>query len=200
VADGTFDDGSGKGHMLKAAAVNGATVKLDPRGNGQALTFPTKCTGIGCPRLVLQAVDVPDLNPGAGDFRYGAQVLLSPAEGAAPSNILQKGYSSAGGQYKLGVDGVSGKAGCAMSDKDSTTIYVAKSQTGIADGSWHALECRRVGTALSILVDDQVRGTVTLPAGLAVVTTQPFSVGGKGTGENNNQFHGSVDDVWISVG
>ena len=200
VTDGTFDDGSGKGHMLKAAAVNGAAVKLVPRGNGQALVFPAKCTGLGCPRLVLQAVDVPDLDPGAGNFRYGAHVLLSPAEGAAPSNILQKGFSTEGGQYKLGVDGVSGKASCAMSDKDSTTIYVAKSQAGIADGSWHALECRRAGTTVSILVDGQVRGTVTVPAALSVVTTQPFSLGGKGTGENNNQFHGAIDDVWISVG
>ena len=199
VADGTFDDGSGHGHMLKATAVNGATVKLAPHGNGQAMVFPAKCTGLACPRIVLQAADVPDLNPDAGNFRYGADVLLSPAEGTAPSNILQKGYSTAGGQYKLGVDGVTGKAGCTMSDKDSTTIYVARSQTGIADGRWHKLECRRVGTALSILVDTQVRGTTTVPANLSVVTTQPFSLGGKGTGEKNNQFHGSIDDVWISV-
>jgi hypothetical protein len=200
VADGTFDDGSGKQHMLKAVAVNGAAVKLLPHGNGQALVFPAKCTGVTCPRLVLQAVDVPDLNPGAGAFRYGANVLLSPAEGAASENILQKGYSTAGGQYKLGVDGVSGKPSCAMSDKSSTTIYVAKSQAGISDGGWHALECRRAGTTLTIVVDNQVRGSATLPATLSVVTTQPFSLGGKGTGAKNNQFHGSLDDVWISVG
>jgi hypothetical protein len=37
-------------------------------------------------------------------------------------------------------------------------------------------------------------------ASLAVTAGQPVSLGGKGTGENNNQFHGSLDDVWISVG
>jgi hypothetical protein len=75
-----------------------------------------------------------------------------------------------------------------------------RSRTSIADGGWHTLECRRSGTTLTILVDDRMQATATIPANLAVVTDQPFSVGGKGVGVDNDQFHGSVDDVWIKVG
>jgi hypothetical protein len=199
IADGTFDDGSGKGHLLRAVVRNGGAIRTTPHGNGQALTFPPKCTGDSCPRIVLQADDTPDLNPGATPLRYGAGVLMSKAEGSAPENILQKGYA-VGGQYKLQVDGVSGKPSCGMSDRSAETVYVVRSRTSIADGKWHALECRRSGTTLSILVDDQTQATATIPANLSVVTEQPFSVGGKGAGVDNDQFHGSVDDVWIKVG
>ena len=198
VADGTFDDGSGRGHLLRAVVRNGGAIKLTPHGNGQALTFPVACTGDGCPRLVLQATDVPDLNPGTAPLRYGADVLLSKAEGAAPENILQKGYSS-GGQYKLQVDGISGKPSCGMSDKNGGAGYLVRSRTSIADGTWHALECRRDGSTLAIVVDGQVQATAAVPAALSVVTPQPFSVGGKGVGVDNDQFHGSIDDVWIRV-
>jgi hypothetical protein len=198
VPDGTFDDGSGHGHLLRSVVRNGGTVTMTPHGNGQALTFPPKCTGDTCPRVVLQSADVPDLNPGTAPLRYGAGVLMDKAEGSAPENILQKGYS-AGGQYKLQIDGVSGKPSCGMSDTAATTVYVARSRTSIADGEWHTLECQRAGATLSVLVDDQVQASTAIPAELSVLTAQPFSIGGKGVGADNDQFHGSVDDVWIRV-
>ena len=200
VPDGTFDDGSGNGHLLKALAVNGGAVRTVKHAAGQGIAFPAKCAGTACARVVLQATDVPDLNPGAKNLRYGANVLLSPAETSSGENIMQKGYSTAGGQYKLQVDGISGKPSCVMSDKTDPAIHVAKSQKSVADGGWHTLECRRTGTTLTILVDDQDGGGATVPATLEVVTPQPLSIGGKGTGVNNDQFHGSLDDVWISVG
>ena len=200
IADGTFDDGSGHGHLLRAVVRNGATITMSPHGPGQALTFPPKCTGATCPRLVLQSADTPDLNPAAGPLRYGAGVLLAPAETSSGENVLQKGYSTGGGQYKLQVDGISGKPSCGMSDKDATKLYLARSRTSIADGSWHSVECRRTGPTLSILVDDQMQASIAIPPTLSVVSTQPFSIGGKGAGANNDQFHGSVDDVWIHIG
>jgi hypothetical protein len=199
VADGTFDDGSGKGHLLRTVVRNGGAIRMTAHGNGQALVFPPRCTGATCPRLVLQAADVPDLNPGTAPLRYGADVLMAKTEGAAPENILQKGYA-AGGQYKLQIDGVSGKPSCGMSGRTDSTVYLARSRTPISDGQWHTLECRRAGATLSIVVDDQVQAGTPIPAGLSVVTAQPFSLGGKGVGEDNDQFHGSLDDVWIRVG
>jgi Concanavalin A-like lectin/glucanases superfamily len=200
VADGTFDDGSGNGHTLRTYAVNGGALKTVSHGTGQGIAFPPKCTGTDCPRVVLQAADAPDLNPGARDLKWGAYVLLSPAETSSGENILQKGYSTAGGQYKLQIDGVSGRPSCVMSDKTATTIHVAKGTASAADGNWHTLECRRTGTTLTVLVDDKVQGSRTIPAELSVVTTQPLSLGGKGTGANNDQFHGSIDDAWVSIG
>ncbi|AGZ42268.1 hypothetical protein AFR_19980 [Actinoplanes friuliensis DSM 7358] len=200
VTDGTFDDGSGNGHLLKTLAVNGGALQTVRHGNGQGLAFPRKCSGANCPRVVLQATDVPDLNPGTKNLSYGAAVLLSPAETSSGENVMQKGFSTAGGQYKLQIDGISGKPTCVMSDKTASAIHVAKGTSSVADGDWHSLECRRAGTELTIVVDDQEAGSTTVPAALEVVTPQPLSLGGKGTGANNDQFHGSIDDVWISIG
>lgn len=200
IADGTFDDGSGHGHLMRAVVRNGGKIVMSPHGDGQALTFPPKCTGTTCPRLVLQAADTADLNPGAGPLSYGAGILLAPAETSSGENILQKGYSTGGGQYKLQVDGVSGKPSCGMSDKTASTLYLARSRVSIADGKWHAVECRRTGPTLSVYVDDQLQRSVAIPAALAVASPEPFSLGGKGAGADNDQFHGSLDDVWIHVG
>ncbi|MFI6078042.1 LamG-like jellyroll fold domain-containing protein [Actinoplanes sp. NPDC051343] len=200
IADGTFDDGSGHGHLLRAVVRNGGKIAMSPHGAGHALTFPPKCTGTTCPRLVLQAVDTPDLNPGSGPLAYGAGILLGTAETSSGENVLQKGYSTGGGQYKLQVDGVSGKPSCGMSDKTATTLYLARSRASIADGRWHSVECRRTGPTLAVYVDDQMQSSIAIPAALAVASTQPFSLGGKGVGANNDQFHGSLDDVWIRVG
>ena len=200
IADGTFDDGSGHGHLLRAVVRNGGKITMSPHGSGQALAFPPKCTGTACPRLVLQAADTPDLNPGPGPLAYGAGVLLGAAETSSGENVLQQGYSTGGGQYKLQVDGVSGKPSCGMSDKVATTLYLARSRVSIADGQWHSGECRRTGPTLSILGDAQIQASVAIPAARSGVTAQPFSLGGKGVGANNDQFHGSLDDVWIHVG
>ncbi|WP_130507566.1 LamG-like jellyroll fold domain-containing protein [Krasilnikovia cinnamomea] len=201
VADGTFDDGSGNGHLLKAFATNGAKATLVAHGTGQAVLFPPKCAvAATCGRLNLQAADSADLNPGTRNLRFGAAVRLSATETSSGENIVQKGYSTSGGQYKLQVDGASGKPSCVMSDQNSTTLYVAKSALSISDGGWHTLECRRVGTSLTIRVDDVQRGAAILPVTLSVVTTQPLRMGGKGLAVNNDQYHGYLDDVWISIG
>lgn len=197
IADGTFDDGSGRGHLLRMVTRNGGVPKLVPHGLGQALQFPAKCTGATCPRMVLQGESTPDLNPGTQPIRYGAGVLLSPAETSSGENILQKGYSTGGGQYKLQVDGVSGKPSCGIG---SETVFLARSRVSVADGNWHSLECRRTGPTLSILVDDVLQAGVAVPVALAVDTASPLTVGGKGAGPNNDQFHGSLDDLWVHIG
>jgi hypothetical protein len=197
--DGTFDDGSGSGHVLKVAA-RGAALRSTPHGNGQAVVFPDRCAGTGCSRLVLRAANAADLNPGSKPIRFGANVLLAAGQTSEGENILQKGYSTTGGQYKLQVDGTKGKPSCVLSDRSSTTIHSARSTVSIADGGWHSVECRRAGTALSILVDGVVRGTAAVPAGLSIDTTQPLSLGGKGLAENNDQFHGTLDDAWVAIG
>lgn len=202
IADGTFDDGSGHRHLLRAVTRGGAKVAMEPHGAGQALTFPPRCAGPSCPRLVLQAEATPDLNPGIKPLRYGASVRLpsAPAGATGPDgqNVLQKGYAGAGGQYKLQVDGVTGKPSCVLTDEDGS--YVARSRTSIADDEWHTLECRRTGPTLAIVVDEQVRTTTAVPPALAIESDQPFSLGGKGVGANNDQFHGALDDVWITIG
>jgi len=200
VPDGTFDDGSGHGHLLHTLTRNGGKLTMTPHGSGQALTFPAKCTGDACERVVLQAADTPDLNPGDRPLAYGAAVLLSATETSSGENVLQKGYSTGGGQYKLQVDGVSGKPSCGMGGKDETTVHIVRSKLSISDGKWHRLECRRSGPALSVVVDDQVQASIAVPVDMSVMSAQPFSVGGKGVGTDNDQFHGSLDDIWVHIG
>jgi len=132
-------------------------------------------------------------------LRYGANVLLAAAETSSGENVLQKGYSTGGGQYKLQVDGVSGKPSCGMSGSGETGLHLARSRQSIADGSWHAVECRRTGPTLAILVDDQVQASVAIPADLSISSAQPFSIGGKGVGADNDQFRGTLDDVWVKI-
>jgi hypothetical protein len=49
------------------------------------------------------------------------------------------------------------------------------------------------------LVDGTVRGTATVPAGLSVDNTAPLTLGGKGLSDDNDQFHGALDDAWVSI-
>ena len=87
-----------------------------------------------------------------------------------------------------------------MGGKDEKAVHIARSRVSIANGSWHTLECRRTGPTLSIVVDGQVQQSVAVPPALSVVSAMPFSIGGKGVGADNDQFHGSVDDVWVHIG
>lgn len=199
-ADGTFDDGSGHQHVLQTFTRNGAQVRTTTHGAGHALVFPPPCTGDGCPRLVLQTAGEAGLNPGSRPFSYGASVRLESNHTTDGQNIVQKGYSGAGGQYKLQIDHTSGKPSCVMTGDGSVTVRLAKSAITAADGDWHELECRRSASELTILVDGAVRGRTTLPAALSVDNTAPLVVGGKGLSENNDQYHGALDDVWIAIG
>jgi hypothetical protein len=197
---GTIGDASGRGHTLTPFAIHGGKVKLSIRDAGRAAAFPAKCTGRKCPHAVLQAPNAPELNPGANPIRYGATVRLGKGQTGSGENILQKGYSAAGGQYKLQVDGRAGRPSCVMSDNVVRGIHVAQSDVSIADGRWHNLECRRAGATLTLLVDNAVHATSAIPATLAISNTVPLSIGGKGDGNDNDQFHGALDDVWIALG
>ncbi|WP_432826925.1 LamG-like jellyroll fold domain-containing protein [Dactylosporangium sp. CA-092794] len=197
----TVADDSGHGHTLTAFAGHGGKITLAGRGSGRAAAFPAKCkVGKSCPHAVLQAADAPELNPGPGPIRYGASVRLGRHATGSGENVLQKGYSAAGGQYKLQIDGTAGRPSCVLSDNTVRGIHLAQSDVSVADGRWHTLECRRAGPALTLLVDGAVHATVAIPATLSVANTVPLSIGGKGDGLDNDQFHGTLDDVWIALG
>jgi hypothetical protein len=200
----TIADDSGHGHTLTSSAGHGGKVRLAALAGklaaGLAADFPGRCVGKVCPHAVLQTPDSPELNPGTGPIRYGATVRLTRKETGSGQNIVQKGYSASGTQYKLQIDGAAGRPSCVFADAAVRAIHVAMSDVSVSDGVWHRLECRRAGTTLTLLVDDVVHGTTTLPATLSVINTVPLSIGGKGNGKDNDQFHGSLDDVWVARG
>jgi hypothetical protein len=187
---------------LTVLARDGGTLRTVARDGGDALVFPVVCGGDTCPRVVVETVgDVSVLNPGSRPVSFGATVLLPASQASDGENILQKGYSTTGdGEYKLQVDGDEGKPSCVIVGTGQTTIYVALSTVAIDDGVWHVLACRRNGTTLVITVDGIVRGTRTLPAATWIANTDPLRFGGKGAGGDNDQFHGDLDDAWVTIG
>jgi hypothetical protein len=204
-------------YALHEVAAAGGVTSLVPRDGGWALAFPPRCTeqartpsppstptgpavpfGGGCPRAILESDRRPELNPGARTVTFGAALLMSPVDTAPGANVVQKGFSTgATTQYKLQVDGAAGQPSCVVAS--ATHIYRVTAPVGVADGRWHAVECRRVGGELSITVDGQSLGKVAVPPDLSIVNGEPIRIGGKGVGADNDQFAGLIDDVYVSI-
>lgn len=185
--------------LLVQAAAGGA-VGTEPHSGGLAVRFPPPCPQYGdpaCPRVILETSFA--TNPGAGPLRYGAAVRLSPSETSSGENVLQKGFSHGHSQFKLQVDGAGGQPSCVLVGTSSPQIHVVTASSSVADGQWHTVECVRDGSSLSVLVDGAVSGQTGVPAELSIVNGDPLRIGGKGISPNNDQFHGALDDVFVSI-
>jgi hypothetical protein len=199
---GPFRDQSGKGHTMTVLTSHGGALKTVRHGQGRGIEFPLKCAAKAraCPHAVLQTPDSADLDPGTRPIRFGATVRLAPTQTSKGQNVVQKGYSKTSSQYKLQVDGIAGRPSCVLVDDKKPTIKLVRSSITVADGAWHAVECRRSGTAFSIVVDGVTRGSLSIPVTLSVTNNRPLSIGGKGAYQDNDQFQGAVDDVWVRIG
>jgi hypothetical protein len=197
---GLLADATGHGHDLSPVSRNGGAFGTVEHGDGRALAFPPPCHDEPCPRIALRAATATDLDPGTRPIRWGATVRLAADLTTKGENVLQKGYSASGSQYKLQIDGLPGDPSCVLVDDQRPRIHLAKSSVSVADGQWHSLECRRAGATLVVLVDGVQRGEAKVPADLSVDNHIPLSVGGKGSFTNNDQFQGDLDDVWVSIG
>jgi concanavalin A-like lectin/glucanase superfamily protein len=193
-------DVSGHGHDLSPVRRHGGSFSTVAHGPGSALAFPPPCEAEPCPRIALRAADDSDLNPGRRPISYGAAVRLAPDETTKGENVLQKGFSARGSQYKLQIDGAAGRPSCVLVDDRRPQIHVAISAVSVADNRWHTLQCRRRGTGLVVIVDGVRRGSATIPADLSVRNRTPLSVGGKGSFTDNDQFQGILDDLWVALG
>ena len=197
---GSILDESGRGHTLSLVAEHGGWVRPVVHGPGTALAFPPKCTAGACPHVALQSPSSADLNPGTRDISYGADVLLAPGQTSKGQNIVQKGYSTTSSQWKLQIDGADGRPSCVLVDDRKPTIRIVTSGVPVADGRWHAVQCRRSGPTLTVYVDDVGRGMVRVPAKLSVTNSRPLSIGAKGAFDDNDQFNGALDNVWVQIG
>jgi Concanavalin A-like lectin/glucanases superfamily len=200
VGPGAWADVTGNDHTLGPVVSNGAATSRVPHASGRALRFPKPCDVEPCPRLALQAASTAALNPGARLLRYGASVLLQPQDTSDGQNILQKGYSAEGSQYKLQIDGRAGRPSCALLGDSNHRIYLAIAAISVADGAWHRLECRRDPGTLTLLVNNRPQASTPVPVSLSIVNDRPLSLGGKSAYGDNDQYHGLLDDVWIAVG
>jgi hypothetical protein len=205
-----FDDGVGRpiaddagGHELRPLGQNGGALRLVPQGSGLALAYPDRCTlprERDCPRAILEGLRDDSLNPGRRALRYGASIRMTHDDLADGANVLQKGYSVGGvSQYKLQVDHRQGRPSCVIAGQRAH-IYRAEPCIDVADGLWHDLECRRTPNRLIMLVDGVPRAWVPVPPQLSIANAEPLRVGGKGPAPGNDQFAGSIDDVFIAIG
>lgn len=198
--------GAAAGRMaVREESQTGGEVSLVPRDGDFAVRFPGPCANSDdkqCPRAILEAGADAALNPGKLAFRWGAAVLLAPAETSAGSNVLQKGYSQFGTQFKLQVDGAAGRPSCVLAGPQGAknVIHVAQATQSVADGRWHTVECARDGAVLRIRVDGVPQGAATVPADLSIENDAPLRIGGKGVAPGNDQFHGTVDDLFVAIG
>lgn len=167
-----------------------------PDGRGRAVDFPGPCDGSGCPRALVEVAHDPALDPGEKDFAYGATVRLAPDQTTTGSNILQKGrFAASDGLWKLQVDNDAGHPSCVV--RAGVELLRVRSTTSIADSSWHRVVCRVDADGISIDVDghaDRRAGTLG-----AVSSSWPVRIGAPGVGEDDDQFHGQVDDVFFQI-
>jgi hypothetical protein len=192
----------GEGHRpLRVQSAAGGAVQTEPHGGGLAVRFPPPCPVYRdrtCPRVILETTFA--TNPGAAPLRFGAAVRLAANETGDGENVLQKGFAHGHSQFKLQIDGAGGQPSCVLVGTSSPRIHVVTAGVSVADGQWHTVECAREGPALTVFVDSGVAGRANVPAELSIVNNDLLRIGGKGTSTNNDQFHGALDDVFVSIG
>ncbi|WP_157995759.1 LamG-like jellyroll fold domain-containing protein [Thermomonospora amylolytica] len=201
-------DDSGTGRSGTVVAVSGGrigAVRPGHDGTGGAVRFPAVCTGAGtgCPHAVIQGPDDPALDPGTSPFTFGVRVRvraddLTTAHG---SNLVQKGTSLTS-QWKLQIDDArGGRPSCVLRAANGAPFVLVQSRTGVADGRWHEVTCRRTAGELRILVDGEVTGAGAVAPGLAVAPAgMPVMAGGTNAVAANDQFHGELDEVFFAAG
>jgi Laminin G domain len=198
---GCFADAAAPADNACIGVAAGGSVARVQRPSGTttspAIGFPAS----GTAKAVLTVPHAAYLNPGTADFTVSAIVNLTAAERSPGANIVQKGvFNTAGGQWKLQVD--NGVPSCRIAGGRSGVAVSAIVAWGssIADQGWKFVQCKRRGAVLSISVANATAVNSPDDASMDISNTAKVTVGAKGTGTSNDQFHGALDNVIFSVG
>jgi hypothetical protein len=201
---GRIADTSGHGAPMLTArgADQGSLSYLGGPTGGKYVAFPNLCSAgaTPCPRAMLEAPNDADLNPGTRLFRWAASIHVLQSQVRGSSNIMQKGTSATGSQWKMQLGQKMGRAQCLVIGVGSPTVYMAHSTAPITDGAWHKIVCQRSGTTLAIFVDGAQQGTTTIPATLSISNTMPLRIGGPNFNTSSDMYHGLLDDVYAELG
>jgi hypothetical protein len=199
---GRIAENSGRGPTLTVRAAAGGRVTFTGATADKAATFPAACAGTAatCPRALLEGADDADLDPGTRLFRWGASVRLTQAQVTGSSNVVQKGVVDSESQWKMQIGAKRGRAHCAVVGQGSAQVYLVRSTVGVADDKWHDIMCQRAGAALSVYVDGQARGRITIPATLSITNSRPLRIGGPNFNTKSDMYHGMLDDVYARLG
>jgi len=148
-------------------------------------------------RSVIDLGRSTSLDPGTADFTFGAVVRLT--RGSGDWNIMQKGYWSDRGQWKLSLDRTSTGLRFSCRVKGSSGSVMAYSPRGVVTpgGPWVRAECHRDRSGVSVLVNGRVVGRASGRTG-DVRSSSPYLIGSKGmSARHPDQFLGLMDYVWV---
>jgi Concanavalin A-like lectin/glucanases superfamily len=201
-AGGRIAENSGHGTPLTVRSADRGAIRFIAGHTGRFVLFPARCVAGSntCPRVLLEAANDADLNPGTRNFRWGATIAVGQAQVAGSSNIMQKGVTTTDSAWKLQIGANHGKAQCVLVGRGSATSYVARSSVPVTDGAWHQILCQRYGTRLIVYVDSVNRGQATIPASLSVSNTLPLRIGGPNFNTTSDMYHGALDNVYAVLG
>lgn len=213
----SFDEASGNlvhgapvadssGHHLTGTITLGGDpepLKAVEGRDGMALRFAARCDAKKdktCPKGIVEFPSSAPLNPGAYDFRFGASVLMTPEETSEGGNIMQKGFNTGGrSQWKLQVDGEAGHPSCVVVGIEEGQDFTVTAKEGVADGTWHDIECARIGSSLIVTVDGVESNRKAITPGVVVEPPSAVRLGGKSVKPDNDQFFGVLDNVFVTV-
>jgi hypothetical protein len=194
VAIWNMDETSGRAMVDSAKDHDGIATNVtfnQPGWQGRAYSF----NGVNSVVAVAHAAD---LNPGGANFAFSARVKFTHLPPPETWDVVRKGVStSSGGYWKLELFTGNGgaRARCFWKDGGGTTISVVKG-TGLNNGQWHHIVCRRTGDTFSITVDGQTSSNDRSLGSIA--NTSYLSVGAKPGG--GDAYRGLMDDVRVSAG
>ena len=193
----------------------GSQTAVDSSGNGNSGTnYNVVGDGAG---YTFNGVDsrviVPTsatLNPGAANFAWGVTVSMTrpPSPLGETYDVLRKGLvTTKGGDYKLEVKNVSGKALARCVAKtirnDGTKVLAAiRGTTTLADSRAHVVTCTKTSTSITLKVDSLSPRTKTFSGGLGSVSnTSNLALGAKAESTAStgfDWFEGEIFDAWVA--
>lgn len=166
---------------------------------GSGYTFNGKSS-----RVVV--ADKASLDPGTANFSFGVTLVMSTAPARGETyDVLRKGVTtSTGGEYKLEIAHVSGKAYARCLVKDAKKVVASiVAPTNLADGSPHAITCNKTSRGVSVKIDALAPRTKTVAALGSVSNTAKLGLGAKAETKTNSGFDwylGLMRDAWVRVG
>ena len=187
--------------------VSTATV-TDLTGGGHLLTLSGQWSvtdGVASPAVAFAPVSLgtspskSDLNPGGREFAVSTVFKLPGDTAALPDtpNIVQKGYFSDPGQWKMQLKPDRAYIQCRFKGTLAAKL-VSSSVVGIDDGAWHTATCWRSAKVVGVTVDG-VTNQASVDVG-DISSGRPLRVGAKSLSAPTDQFAGSLDYVAVAVG
>jgi hypothetical protein len=197
VADASGNDRVG---VVESENEGEELLEVVPGEDGQALQFPPRCAEEDpslCPRVIVRASASNDENPGQADFAIGVDLLVAPEDGEVDQNVMQKGNFDDEAQWKIQI-GAGGQGQCVFRVPGQEDALLLESEASVVDGAWHTVRCLRVSSELSIDVDG-ARSSTGISSDASFSNPRPLLMGGRDTGAENDQFHGTVDNATFEL-